>query len=1058
VEVIFLVDTPWDIKKRIQEDVKEITEDVPPGKKEEAVSETIKKKTDAATPRGTGSIPLETGAVKLVETEPSSPLPEPEVIQSDVNLKYGQWVNVIWERPSGEQVSVSTPAQKLSKLQTSIQDEHHGRIIRASIVNTGHIFFQAPTRSKWEATLTSYYKQEYLKSGYIPLNVQKELAGKIPGSILGAGSIPSSTFIKESYAVGLGIKTETEASKAIEKSVFKHADIAWAEKYITEWDVPTTEKVEKLPWSKVKEIEPASYIKKIPSGFTVSYNPYRWQQERRRSGDFMTQLGGFTSWVFSPERTDYVYESLAGPGYQGEGPPPVFYESPEMKRLMASGEYEYYKAWRDKDYGKIATRVISSPTVSVPLTFTGFKALGIFSRTITGGKALVSTKPFTVTPTTAITGTVAGYGTIASYSSLSSAYELGGWDAVRREAGKMAISLPVHIGAAHYGFQAGVIASPKYQAIGKKIGDTLMKGYSEYTPKGIQTTFGIAKQKIIKPDPFFFQRQVGHIYKYLLPDYAKKVTLAYRQFPSKSAFTSSRSTYIKGAGYYGSQVYPKVLQNRFLDAVKHRLPYAGRDPGLYRPHELTHPYPVPFGYKTSSWIRPESISIMPKKVYTMPFRTQSGDIFFMQMAADKSFYSYGRIDMLSSKTSGRSLGVGKKGRSIYDMSKISSSGQKGYVYGKTVYTVYDEHPLIPNIYEKPFVGIIQSKVLPKNISADFSVSKSTSSFKTFIPSKTNPFAGFRGRLFGEEFFTTSTSVSKSVGGGIPKPGKYGFTTIELPDITYSVSKSLTTGKSSGYYIDKAIAIMEKAKTKDYFGSAGGFDTTGLSKFVQTPKLDLAMPGGIGPTLSKVEYPSTGVQYPGLSTRTITRFPFESGVVVSPYWMGVAPSQPRLDISLKPEIASLSDMKFDIMTKVKISSLQKTSLSLSPITMTQSIQSSKSNQAQIQSNVQQQMQMQTQIQSQMQTQLQQQLQKSQLVSVTTTQFTFPSQPMPIYPRPIPTTPTTTTPPRIPPPIPPPSMDYMIFNLPKKKKEKDIFGVGYRFRKWKTPKMEDLLKLK
>ena len=406
---------PWQTMQQIQKDVKETAKKAPPSKKTEAVSKEIKRKKArrssatvgakiATTPKTSGSIPLETGAVKLVTSEPSSPPPTPEIVQKDVTVKPSQWIDITWEKPGGEQVVVQTRADRLSSLQTRIQDDYGGRIIRARVVSSGDVFFEAPTRSKWEATMRDYYKREYQETGYIPLDVQKDISKKIPESVLGAGSIPSQKFIQESYAVGLGIKSETEAGRAIEKSVIKHADITWAEKYITEWDVPTTEKVEKLPWNKVKEIEPAAFIEKTPQGFTVSYDPYKWQQietaRAKQEGDYGYLFGKWYSETFSPARTEYGIRSL----FQSPGPRQDESFNQYMKRyssfetsqtsLLAGGHYDWFKKYRSGDYGGIAIETVQSPLVMPFVTHGALKVGGYAVRGIArGGKYIVSSTP-----------------------------------------------------------------------------------------------------------------------------------------------------------------------------------------------------------------------------------------------------------------------------------------------------------------------------------------------------------------------------------------------------------------------------------------------------------------------------------------------------------------------------------------------------------------------------------------------------------------------------------------------------------------------------------------
>jgi len=722
--------------------------------------------------------------------------------------------------------------------------------------------------------------------------------------------------------------------------------------------------IQKLPRTgRFIETKTGTYIYKPE---TVIEWRERERERRIEEKDWGALAGTILADVFSPERYEHAYRSFFESPMPGK-PGWKEYEK-GIDELYAYGHKEYAEAWEAGDWGKITKRVIGSPIPSGLLTHYGFKGIGVFARTPIGGATIFPTKFGTITPTTAITTGIVGYGAYETGIHLKSVYEEAGVEGVRREISKLGFILPFYLAAARTGYQAGIAYTPKYPTIGQRMGITFQKGYRQYTPKGIQQTFGLAKQKVLRYDPWYFPRQVGHVQKYLLPDYGIKIRSALRQFPKEMKFQKLHTAYVKGVSYYGSELYPIAL--------KHKLPFAKVDPGLYKYFELREPYP---GYAVApGYLWPErDIQIMPRGIETKTFiKTTKGDPtkgFFLSVGKHKEFISYGTIDIKTIQRTMKQIGRGKRGGRIYDPLADVSKDQMAYVRGKTIYKTYAEHPLIPSIREKPFVGIVKTSEL-KSITryGDIIGMEALGSFKTIdLPVKGKPFVGFGGRLFGEEYFVRGTSFAKTLSETISKPGRYGFETIQVPEMTYAISKGKVMGKTFAYYSDKMVTLFSKLKGKEYFGETGGLDTRLLQ--IQPPKLDIVLPGGIGPKLKVPSYPRLiSPMYPKKPSLMYLES-LQTGLMISRYWTAQA---------LKPVVLQKTETKLSFEPLIKLDQI-KVSIPKQAqqfLSVQQVGQKQLQQQQQAQQTMQNQLQMQLQMQQQMQKQAQMQLQMQQQIPV------------------------------------------------------------------------------
>lgn len=470
-------------------------------------------------------------------------------------------------------------------------------------------------------------------------------------------------------------------------------------------------------------------------------------------------------------------------------------------------------------------------------------------------------------------------------------------------------------------------------------------------------------------------------------------------------------------------------------------------------------------YKSGNWwINPKDIKIMPSytETETKFFLTNKG-IKFLTTSKHNEFISIGEIKPFDNQNiSNKILGINKSGKQIIDLSSISSGKTRAFVEGKTYYKYYtsNEGPLatIPSIRKSFFYGLISNENIPS--SGEIIKFKSTGSFYS-SPYYSKPSTqGFSGRLFNENIFTGGYSASKQVGGTMGLPTKYGFKTIELPELTYTISKGYVNNINR--FSDISLSFKQTPPELKIMDSSGFLDVVKPST-----KLDLSVPGGMGVNIEKIQYPRTLELL--TQGRTNSRYGLnyinflEEGITSSGYWnipsrisypsislgatIGSSLSNIKIPTTnIKTDIATISATKQNTnLLNLNILGLSTTSLTKQNTTLgIKNIVSQITNQLQ-----------KTQ-QKQQQQQIQNQTLKLDLINRSITSIPTITTPiittMPINP------PITT--PKYTPPIPPEQPGFiklikppipLIYDeiAPKRKRKKefiDIFGKKYKFRKY------------
>ena len=320
-------------------------------------------------------------------------------------------------------------------------------------------------------------------------------------------------------------------------------------------------------------------------------------------------------------------------------------------------------------------------------------------------------------------------------------------------------------------------------------------------------------------------------------------------------------------------------------------------------------------------------------------------------------------------------------------------------------------------------------------------------------------------LFGRRSFEGTTLSKQFYGGGQKiSTGKIKFLS---SDTSADVTIGFTSGRVGGVRTFDVFSVVKGrikrfgklGDTSEYYGDPGGFDYKLPTKMID----DIIMPGGISTDVgTKINLPS---MFDPLSTKQISSVGYDTGVQVSSYWKDVMP--------VKSNIQSLQPMSMvDVMKGVGSLNLQSSvsssivktiqanmnlnrniqSQHLVPLSLSKSVSASLSAQESVSASITKQLQ------------LQQQIQQTQLKQITITQPMSTHIPLPGVTTPYKPQTYRTIIERPPPPVeptPPPPPPVIYFDLPsgktkgRKKKTMDVYGKGYRFRRWKVPTMKQLI---
>lgn len=344
-------------------------------------------------------------------------------------------------------------------------------------------------------------------------------------------------------------------------------------------------------------------------------------------------------------------------------------------------------------------------------------------------------------------------------------------------------------------------------------------------------------------------------------------------------FSKASDIYAEDTGYYGNELYPTALKQGLV-----------KDVGLYDVTEIKTPYA---GYSNKwLWTRPENIAIMPHSSETSSyiFMTSKGPRF-VSIANDKSFYSTGQITPIK-------------------------GGDTSVVQGKFTYKSYETNqgPLgtIPSENTKGFYGISKFEEIPvkSNAPEDLIFSKATSSYRVGdIPTtkaltiyEPNKPWSFDNRVFGETQLTYSVSATKSIGGEIRIPGKYGLLTVKRPKLDFTYTLGETPG--SGFSKDVALTLYPSPDKTP-------ISIFGIESTTPRPTTDNFIIGGGGLSeLLKTQYPRWSPPYPKTSFVNPSLSYLESleeGIITTPKTQGLIAKTPEtIPLITTTELINLSD--------------------------------------------------------------------------------------------------------------------------------------------------------
>lgn len=273
---------------------------------------------------------------------------------------------------------------------------------------------------------------------------------------------------------------------------------------------------------------------------------------------------------------------------------------------------------------------------------------------------------------------------------------------------------------------------------------------------------------------------------------------------------------------------------------------------------------------------------------------------FYQISKGKDRFTFSKIQPIKdiNNVVGR-VGTNQKGFNIYDM-KATGTEFKYYMQGKTFYKIpsMSKLPFLRRItFTKYFEGTATSTEM-SNLSlqkADMgfiTVSDYwSSSFKRLVPFKVS-----------HSFFKPTTiaakSLSTTISGSITKPGKFGLTSMDVPDTTVTYTKGFTSKNIP--FSDKSYTfkLMDLSKPKAFIDTGGSAGLVNLVLPSPTIQDSIVLPGGLTSISSSVKYPIWSVGASSLligigrNTKIIDDFDYEK---VSTYWQGTTPSMRSTNI-------------------------------------------------------------------------------------------------------------------------------------------------------------------
>jgi hypothetical protein len=450
---------------------------------------------------------------KIVEIG-QQPSPPRVYVNRKVSVRHPtDLIDVSYETSSGESKTVVIQARFYEKKSYEIE-QAGGTVYRVFYSDRsyggsgekGTILFESERPSEYKERAEVHYEkqqltreqylplQRYETTGEIPSDSYRELKGKTPDNVKKMGL--TDLYVRLSYEASIGYISEDDANRQINQVIKDRQTVEWAKDNLL-FDNPLTEKVEQYRWAELKSHEPALFLEKTSKGFNVLFDPVRWQQEQDKKyrDDFGYQVGKTLSSVFSPERVTIAAEQLltgipekkitwaeVGKPIKGKTSPWYKVYDKRRRELLAIGHYEYSKAYIRGDVLTMAGRIVSSPVVSVPFTGVITRGLKLFSLTRIGMKPIIKVGSKIIKPSTMVGATILTGSGVLIGKNLYESYVRSGEKGVRRELGKLALTLPLHYYAARWGMGY----TPKRTIVGR-----------EYPISGKQTHQVLGTQKYV---------------------------------------------------------------------------------------------------------------------------------------------------------------------------------------------------------------------------------------------------------------------------------------------------------------------------------------------------------------------------------------------------------------------------------------------------------------------------------------------------------------------------------------------------------------------------------
>lgn len=559
---------------------------------------------------------------KVLEERP--PI-EPEVFtKEDVSLKPGQSITVKYENSQGRIVTAGIHANDFARFQNSLI-QSGGRIIKieSGDVRQG-LLYSAPTTEEYKGTL----REHYSKYGTVPKSFKDQFGPPIPMKI-GSGvvlpNVPSDIYttgltdkyIQLSYETSIGAKGMGVAARELRNMFNEYSTIDWAKANMV-FDNPLTAKKESLSWSDLKKDEPSLFLEKTRTGFSVVHDPVKWrnlESERAwKEKDWGYLAGSFFSDVFSPERVEHARRSLfESPAWTPAGSQAWTEYEKGIDRLYASGHYEYHSAFKDKDFLKIGSRVLSSPIGSTLTLYGAGKIFGLASLTSFLSKPVAYVGKHAISRAGLIGGGVTAIGGYQIGKSLLSAHSEGTLD---KELGRMALTLPLNIASFYYGYRSGASYTPKTHIVSHKdMGVTVGRRYLFEYPKGTPR-FYYGKTGVMSPE------SAWSFYQGYAP--RGRTWWGESEIPQLSEFTQTRTNYLSYKPFQDVTYTSRWGSKFFVETGKGWSPKTSYEPSPFELSTRVWPKPKPFrAYETYYrffYGQKPLVSIINRPVIIKPFK------------------------------------------------------------------------------------------------------------------------------------------------------------------------------------------------------------------------------------------------------------------------------------------------------------------------------------------------------------------------------------------------------------------------------------------------------